>query len=73
VVDSFLSLSLDSSDCCLVGLLAVMVAVAVTVATDCAVAPPTPLFANNNAPMSSAGKIVAARARDPKRFLSAGF
>ena len=39
------------------------VPVAVTVASDCAVTSPPSLLANNNAPMSSAAKMVAARAR----------
>jgi hypothetical protein len=61
-----------ASACSLVGLLAGIVAVAVLVASDSAVTPPLSLLANNNVPMSSAAKTVAARARNPKRF-STGF
>jgi len=62
----------DSFDGSLVGFVAVAVAVAVTVGTDRAVTPPSLLAANNNAPISSAAKAVAASARDPTRLFSAG-
>src|SRR5918995_4084303 len=62
----------DSSDGSLVGLLTVG-ADALGVGTDDWAVTPPPLFApNNNAPISSAAKRVAARASHRKRFFSGG-
>ena len=66
MVGSSPPVSVDSFDGSLVGLLTVAVAVAVTVGTDCAVTPRSLLAANNNAPISSAAKAVAASARVSK-------
>jgi hypothetical protein len=72
MVESSLPAWVTSSDGSLVGVLTVVVAVAVTVGTDCAVTPRSLLAANNNAPMSSAAKAMAASARYPKRFFFGG-
>jgi hypothetical protein len=61
----------NSSDGARVSSLTVAVAVAVAVGADCVVTPSL-LAANNNAPISSAAKAVAASARDPMRLFSAG-
>jgi hypothetical protein len=61
----------DSFDGSLVGLVTLAVAVAVTVGADCAVTRRS-LLENNNAPISSAAKAVAASAKYPKRLFSAG-
>ena len=80
MVGWFPPVPVDSFERSFGGLLTGTVTVAVTVASGCAVTPPTSLFAKKNtpitktnAPISSAANLAATWVRDPKRLLSAGF